>query len=72
MSQNFLDGAVGVSKVLFVKLLEVLLINTGNYSIHGNIYDLLLYLLRLLAIVLHLLKGHDLEWGGGEIDGASR
>ena len=48
MSQNLLDGAVGVSKVLFIDLLEVLLVDAGNDLLHTNISDRLLYLVRLL------------------------
>ena len=67
---HLLYGAVGLSKVLFVKLLEVLLVDSSDDSLHTDIGDRLLYLVRLLAILLRLLKFHDIESGGGEINGA--
>ena len=58
MSQHLLDDSVGVSEVLFVEIAKVLLVNAGNDLLHADIGDRLLYLVRLLAFFLRLLKGH--------------
>ena len=72
MSQHLLNGDVGVHKVLFIEILEVMIVDAGNDLLHPNIGDRLLYLLRLLYFFLLLLKCHDIKWGGGKIDGAGR
>ena len=61
MSQHLLGGTDGVSEVLFIELLEVLLVEAGDDSLHEDIGYRLLYLLRLLESFLLLLKGHDIE-----------
>ena len=61
MFQHLLGGTDRVSKVHFIELLEVLLVEAGDNLLHEDIGDRLLYLLRLLERFLLLLKGHDIE-----------
>ena len=72
ISQHLLDGAVGVSKLLFIEIFDVLIIDAGDYFLHADICDRLLHLVRLLQVFWLIFKCHDLKWGGGGTDGASR
>jgi hypothetical protein len=64
-----LHSLVGIAKVVFIELLDVLLLNAVNNALYSNVGDGLLKVERLLKILCVPLEAKEFKLGSVVFDG---